>query len=149
LVMPGVMCSSCTGSRTLKGYSATSVACFISPPGRINLLWDARPVRGHGLSLVPTPKVQPLSATVDVMEPSFMPLRKMSSSTPMMYCLGWGRLVVMLAIVSVLLDSCCLLIRHAHRWAILLAVVGGIVGCIANAVAELHFLFDVIIMGDD
>ncbi len=128
LAMPGVMCSSCAGSRTLKGYSATLVACFISPPGRINLLWDAWPVRGHGSSLVPTPEVQALSATVDGMEPSSMPLRRMSSSTPMMYCLVWGRLVAMLAIVSVLLDSRCLLLRRAHRWAILLAVAGGIVG---------------------
>ena len=127
-MMPGLMCSSCAGSCTLKGYSATSVACFISPPGRTNLLWDARPVRGHGSSLVPTPKVQALSATADGMGPSSMPLHRMLSSTPMMYCLGWGRLVVVLAIVSGLLDSRCLLIQRAHCWAILLAVAGGIVG---------------------
>ncbi len=66
-MMPGVMCSSCAGSCTLKGYSATLVAFFISLPGRINLLWDAQPVRGHGSSSVPTPKVQALSATVDDM----------------------------------------------------------------------------------
>jgi hypothetical protein len=84
-VMPGVMRSSCAGSCTLKGYSATPVACFISPPGRTNLLWDARPLRGHGSSLVTTPKVQALSATVDGMEPFSMPLRRMSSSMPMMY----------------------------------------------------------------
>ncbi len=119
-MMPGVMCSFCAGSRTLKGYSATLVACFISPPGMINLLWDARLVRGHGSSLVPTPKVQALSATVDGMEPSSMPLHKILSSTPMMYCLVWGRLVAMLAIVSVLLDSRRLLMQRAHRWAILL-----------------------------
>jgi hypothetical protein len=127
-VMSGVMCSSCAGSRTLKGYSATSVACFISLPCRINLLWDARPVRGHGSSSVRTPEVQALSATVDGMEPSSMLLCRMSSLTPMMYCLVWGRLVAMLAIVSVLLDSHCLLMRRTHFWAILLAVAGGIVG---------------------
>jgi hypothetical protein len=127
-VMPGVMCSSCAGSCTLKGYSATSVACFISLPGRINLLWDARPVRGHESSSVPTLKVQALSATVDGMEPSSMPLCRMLSSTPMMYCLVWGRLVAMLATMSVLLDSPHLLMRHAYCWAILLAVAGGIVG---------------------
>ena len=127
-MMPGLMCSSCAGSCTLKGYSATSVACFISPPGRINLLWDARPVRGHGSFLVPTPKVQALSATVDGMEPSSMPLRRMLSLTLMMYYMVWGRLVAMLAIVLVLLDSRRLLMRCAHRWVILLAVAGGIVG---------------------
>ncbi len=101
---------------------------FISLPGRINLLWDAQSVHRHGSSLVPTPKVQALSATVDGMEPSSMPLRRISSLMPMMYCLVWGRLVAMLAIVLVLLNSCCLLVWHAHCWAILLAVAGGIVG---------------------
>ncbi len=104
------------------------VACFISPPGRINLLWDARPVCGHGSSSVPTPEGQALSATVDGMEPSSMPLHRMSSSMPMMYYLVWRRLVAMLAIVLVLLDSRHLLIRRTYRWAILLAVAGGIVG---------------------
>jgi hypothetical protein len=87
-------------------------------------------VRGHGSSLVPTPEVQALSATIDGMEPSSVPLRRMSSAL-MMYCLGWGRLVVVLAIVLGLFDFCRLLIRHTHRWAILLAVAGGIVGWIS------------------
>ena len=129
--MPDVMCSSCAGSRTLKGYSATLVACLISLPGRTNLLWEAWPVRGHGSSLVPTPKVQALSATVDGMEPSSMPLRMMSSPKLMMCCFGWGRLVVMLNNVLGLLDSCHLLIWRVHRWAILVAVAGGIVGRIS------------------
>jgi hypothetical protein len=52
----------------------------------------------------------------------------MLSLTLMMYYMVWGRLVAMLAIVLVLLDSRRLLMRRAHRWAILLAVAGGIVG---------------------
>ena len=93
------------------------------------------------------PEVQVLSATVDGMEPSSMLLCRMSSSTPMMYCLGWGRLVAMLAIVSVLLDSCRLLIRNAHCWAILLAVVGGIVGWMSMRL--LNSTFYMIIVGDN
>jgi hypothetical protein len=49
LVMPGVMWSSCAGSHTLKGYSATSVAC---------LCW-------HVSSEVPSLAVQVLSAMVE------------------------------------------------------------------------------------
>ncbi len=76
-----------------------------------------------------------------------MPLHRMLSLTPMMYCLGWGGLVAMLAIVLVLLDSCCLLIRRAHCWAILLAVAGGIVGWMSRQSLNSTFFFTLLLWG--
>jgi hypothetical protein len=133
LVMPGVMSSSRAGSCTLKGYFATLVVCFISLLGKTNCLLEARPLRQHVLSAVPTPEVQAQPATVEGIETSFMPLRRRSLFTPRTYCRGMGRMMVALATVS---SSCevaaqlshCLLIQCVHHWVILLAISGGIFG---------------------
>jgi hypothetical protein len=100
LVTLGVMCSSCAGALTLNGYSAILVALTISLPGRTNFFLDAHPVHRHGLSDVPTPKVHPLSTTVEGMVPFSMPRRSRSSSSPMTYCREVGALSLMFAILS-------------------------------------------------
>ncbi len=76
--------SSLAGFRTLKGYSAISVAWIIAPLGSMNCLSDGSPVLWLGLSSVPTPDVVPLSAIVDGIVPSIIPRRSSSSSTPSM-----------------------------------------------------------------
>jgi len=131
--MPGVICSCFTGSRTWKGYSAILVAAIISPPGSMNSLLEVLPVRWHGSSAVPTPKVQPLSTTVDGMVPSVMPRRSMSSSSPMTYRRGDGGSSCMFAMVSCVLacfwsDAWQFANQHAHRCANLLAISVGTVG---------------------
>jgi hypothetical protein len=128
-----MMWSSYTGSHTLKGYSAISVASFISPPRRTNHLLETRLVCQHVLSTVPTPEVQALSATVEGIEPSSMPLQMRTLLMPRTYWCGGGRMSVALATVSGLHEvaarqSLCLLIRRVYRWVILLVISGGIVG---------------------
>jgi hypothetical protein len=80
--------------RTLKGYSAISVAWITAPLGSMNHLSDGSLVRWLGLSLVSTPDVAPLSAMVDGIVPSIIPWRSSSSSTPSMYFRSaWGIVV--------------------------------------------------------
>jgi hypothetical protein len=126
VVMPGVMCSCLAGSRTWKGYSAILVAAIISPPGSMNSLLEVLPVRRHGSSDVPTPKVQPLSTTVDGMVPSMMPRRSMSSLSPMTYHLGDGGSSCVFA--RIWRDAWRFANLRAHRCAILLAMSVGTVG---------------------
>ena len=88
------MWSSLAGFRTLKGYSAISVAWITSPLGSMNRLLDGSPVRWLGSSSVPTPDVAPLSAIVDGIVLSIIPWRSSSLSTPSMYFLSaWGIVV--------------------------------------------------------
>ena len=63
--MPGVMCISDAGARTVNGYVAISVDATVCPPGRMNILLYVLPVRGHGLFFVLTLDDAPLSATAD------------------------------------------------------------------------------------
>ena len=71
--MPGVMCISDAGARTVNGYVAISVDATVCPPGRMNTLLDGMPVRGHGSSFVPTVDDAPLSATADGIDPFSTP----------------------------------------------------------------------------
>ena len=131
--MPGVMWSSHAGSCTLKGYSTPSFACFILPLRRTNCLLEVWPVCQHMSSAVPTPEVQALSATVEGIELSSMPLWRRLLSTPRTYWRRGGQMTVALATVFGLHEvaawrSLCLLIHHVHCWVILLAISGGSVG---------------------
>ena len=78
--MPGVMCTSDAGARSLKGYVAISDAVSTCPPGRMKTLFDATPVCLHGSFDALTLDVQPLSITVDGMVPFIIPHRTLSSS---------------------------------------------------------------------
>ena len=152
--MPGVMWSCLAGSRTLNGYSAISVAAMISPPGSRNSLSEVMPVRRLGSSDVPTPEVQPLSATVDGIVPSMIPRRSASSSLPMTYRRVAGGGSYAFAIFSCVLARIwlsCVLVRiwrdawrfanrRAHRCAILCAYSWGTVGAISIVV--LNFTVD-------
>ena len=80
--MPGVMCISDAGARTVKEYVAISVDATVCPHGRMNTLLDGLPVRGHGSSLVPTLDDAPLSATADSIDPF---------STPHLICHRFSR----------------------------------------------------------
>ena len=78
--MPGVICTSEAGARRVNGYVAIFDAASACPPGRMNTLFDATPVRFHGSSSVPTLDVQPLSITVDGIVPFMIPHRILSLS---------------------------------------------------------------------
>jgi hypothetical protein len=113
---------------------------MISPPGSRNSLSEVMPVRRLGSSDVPTPEVQPLSATVDGMVPSMIPRLSASSSLPMTYrrVLAGGGSYAFAIFSAVRACCCCADLRLAslrvHRCAILFAYSWGTVGAISMVV---------------
>ncbi len=79
----------------------------ITHDGSRNSLSEVMPVRRLGSSDVPTPEVQPLSATIDGMVPSMIPRRSASSSLPMTYRRGAGGGSCAFAMVSAVRARCC------------------------------------------